>query len=157
MSAGSDSLANERPGRDAELPSALPPTRFLPVRRWVLDAAGELNGLRQGLAAEINTRAGAPADRLLGEVADDLVLVASELATNGIRHGRPPTIVELFQDGADFLLTVADHDVSSEPRIVGDRPPGEGGFGLQIARRLARDVGWYRTDTVKVIWAEIGT
>ena len=89
-------------------------------------------------------------------VSGDLVLVASELATNGIKHGRPPTIVELRQDGQDFLLTVADHDLGSEPRIAGERPPGEGGFGLQIARRLARDVGWYRTDTVKVIWAALG-
>lgn len=156
MSAASDSPANQQPGSDAGLRSALPPTRFVPVRRWVLDTVGELDGVRQELREEVNTRTGTATDRLLGRIAHDLVLVASELATNAILHGRPPTIVELLQDGADFLLTVADHDVSSEPRIVGDRPPGQGGFGLQIARRLARDVGWYRTHTVKVIWAEIG-
>ena len=153
----SDSSAYENPGRDAGLRSSLPPPRFIPARQWVLDTALELDGLRRELRTEINTRAGERAGRRLDQIAHDLVLVASELATNAILHGRPPTIVELFQDDDDFLLTVADHDVTSEPHIAGYRPPGEGGFGLQIARRLSRDVGWYRTDTVKVIWAEISS
>ncbi|ADG76426.1 putative anti-sigma regulatory factor, serine/threonine protein kinase [Cellulomonas flavigena DSM 20109] len=126
------------------------------MRRWVLDTVAELAAFRWQLREEINARSGLPAVEALGTVAHDLVLVASELATNGIRHGRPPTIVELRQDGDEFLLTVADHDLGTEPRLAGERPPGEGGFGLQIARRLARDVGWYRTDSVKVIWAALG-
>jgi serine/threonine-protein kinase RsbW len=152
-----DSVENENPGRDSGLSSSPPPTRFTPVRRWVLDTVRQLKGLREELRQEINARSEELGDRRLGRIAHDLVLVASELATNGILHGRPPTIVELFQDGPDFLLTVADHDLSKTPHIAGVRPPGDGGFGLQIARRLSRDVGWYRTDTVKVIWAEIGT
>ncbi|MBD7918821.1 ATP-binding protein [Cellulomonas sp. Sa3CUA2] len=148
--------SGESPSTDGGLPTSRPPARFTPVRRWVLDSLAELVGFRQQLREEIRTRSGESADALLGSVAHDLVLVASELTTNGIRHGRPPTTVELLQDGDHFLLTVADHDLGSVPRIAGDRPPGEGGYGLQIARRLARDVGWYRTDTVKVIWAELG-
>lgn len=148
--------SGERSSFDAGLRTERPPARFVTVRRWVLDTVAELAGFRHQLREEINTRSGLPPAEALGGVAHDLVLVASELATNGIKHGRPPTIVELLQDGREFLLTVADHDLGSEPRIAGDRPPGEGGFGLQIARRLARDVGWYRTDTVKVIWAALG-
>lgn len=155
MTEDPDSTANAKPGTDEGLRSALPPDRFVPVRRWVLDDAPRLGGLRRDLREELNSLAGVDADRILGGIAHDLVLVASELATNAIQHGRPPTLVELFRDGADFLLTVSDHDVSSEPRVAGDRAPGLGGFGLQIARRLSRDVGWYRTDTIKVIWAEI--
>ncbi|GIG40598.1 ATP-binding protein [Cellulomonas phragmiteti] len=102
------------------------------MRTWILETDAELRGLRQDLRQEINTRAGAHADRILGDVAHDLVIVASELATNAIHHGRPPTIVELFQREHRFLLTAADHDRGSEPRIAGDRPPGEGGFGLQM-------------------------
>ncbi len=96
------------------------------MHRWVVDTVAQLHDLREGVRREINARAVQHPDRRLDRVAHDLVLVASELATNGIRHGRPPTIVELLQDGARFLLTVADHDLSSEPRIVGDRPPGQG-------------------------------
>lgn len=140
---------------DGGLRASRPPANYVPARRWVVDSVSELAGLRHALRDELNTRAHAAADRDLDQVAQDLVLVASELATNAIRHGRPPTIVQLFQDGASFLLTVADHDLGTEPRIAGDRPPGEGGFGLQIARRLSREVGWYRTEAVKVIWAEI--
>ncbi len=149
--------APEHPGPDdGGLRSSLPGTEFVLVRQWVLDNTAELHGLRETLREEINARAQQRSDRLLDGVAQDLVLVASELATNGIRYGRPPTIVELLQHEDRFLLTVADHDLGSEPRIAGDRPPGEGGFGLQIARRLAVDVGWYRTDEVKVVWAEVG-
>lgn len=127
------------------------------MRRWVLDTLAEVRSLREALRTEINTRARALPDRVLDQVAYNLTLVASELATNAIRHGRTPTIVELFQHDTHFLLTVADHDPSTEPYIAGGRPPGQGGYGLQIARRLAVDVGWYRADPVKVVWAEIGS
>lgn len=141
--------------RDDGLPARRPPAQFVPVRRWVLDTASELRDLRAGLQAELDARGGHHGEQPLGSVADRLVLVASELATNGIRHGRPPTVVELCQHATRFLLTVADHDLGTEPRIAGERAPGQGGFGLQVARRLAVDVGWYRTDAVKVVWAEI--
>jgi serine/threonine-protein kinase RsbW len=141
---------------DAGLLTSQPPAQFTAVREWVLDTVAELRGFRVELQHEINARAHTDADRPLPDVASSLVLVASELATNGIRHGRPPTIVVLHEHDGRFLLTVADHDLSTEPRIAGDRPPGHGGFGLQIARRLAVNVGWYRTDEVKVVWAEIG-
>ncbi|MBB2925505.1 ATP-binding protein [Cellulomonas cellasea] len=140
---------------DGGLRTSHPPQGFVPVRRWVLDSIAELHLLRAGLQREVDARLGGHVD--LGDVARDLVLVASELATNGMRHGRAPTIVELQQDETRFLLTVADHDLTSEPRVAGARPPGQGGFGLQIARRLSVDVGWYRTRTVKVVWAEIAT
>jgi two-component sensor histidine kinase len=141
--------------RDGGLRTLRPPAGFQPVRSWVLDAPTQLHGLRAGLQQEVETRSGAHVD--VEGVARDLVLVASELATNAIRHGRPPTIVELLQHETRFLLTVADHDLTSEPRLAGSRPVGEGGFGLQIARRLSIDVGWYRTETLKVVWAEIGS
>ncbi len=141
---------------DAGLLTSRPSTQFTAVREWVLDTITDLRGLRAEVQQEINVRAHARADRPLDEVASRLVLVASELATNAIRHGRPPTIVVLHEHDGRFLLTVADNDPSTEPRIAGDRPPGHGGFGLQIARRLAVTVGWYRTDEYKVVWAEIG-
>ena len=48
---------------------------------------------------------------------------------------------------------VADHDVSHEPVYAGRRIPGAGGVGLHMARQLSLDVGWYRTETVKTVWA----
>ena len=122
----------------------------------MLDSFAELHELRTELQDALTAQADqVTAAQPLSTLAQHLVLVASELATNAIRHGRPPTIVELHQHEARFLLTVADHDLSSEPRLAGDRPPGQGGFGLQIARRLSADVAWYRTETTKVVWAEL--
>ncbi|WP_202595190.1 ATP-binding protein [Cellulomonas carbonis] len=141
---------------DAGLPTARPPERYALVRRWVLDSSAELRDFRAGLRHEINERAREDAERPLMPVAERMVLVASELATNAIEHGRPPTTVELRQDGHDFLLAVTDNDTSTEPRVAGTRAPGAGGFGLQVARRLAVDVGWYRTAAEKVVWAEFG-
>jgi len=143
--------------RDTGLRTSPPPTCFLPVRRWVLDSLTELQTLRDNLRAEIRARDRLRADDLLGGVAHDLVLVATELASNAIRHGRPPTIVELLQHEARFLLTVADHDPGTAPRVDAARPRGQGGFGLRITQRLSLDAAWYRAGAVKVVWAELGT
>lgn len=96
---------------------------------------------------------GVPSTGRLSSTPDKLVLIASELATNALRHGLPPTIVRLARSGDRFLLEVADHDVSTEPVYAGRRIPGAGGVGLHMARQLSLDVGWYRTDDVKTVWA----
>ncbi len=126
------------------------------MRRWILDTFGELHALRAGLRDEIATRDRLRADRLLGGIAENVVLVATELASNAIRYGLPPTIVELLQHDTRFLVTVADQDLSAEPRIATERPRGQGGFGLRITQLLSLDTAWYRTDRGKVVWAELG-
>ena len=83
--------------------------------------------------------------------------MASELATNALKHGIPPTTVWLLSNGTDFLLEVADHDVDGRPYIAGQRAPGQGGFGLLLAHQLSLDVGWYQTDVTKNVWARFGT
>ncbi|GAA2722367.1 ATP-binding protein [Cellulomonas aerilata] len=136
---------------DAGLPTARPPRGFVLVREWVIDTTHELSVLRGGLQGELSA-IGVPLQEM-HSVANDMVLVASELATNALKHGVPPTIVRLLRERETYLLDVADHDVSTTPRIAGGRAAGEGGFGLQIARRLALDVGWYTTETTKHVWA----
>jgi anti-sigma regulatory factor (Ser/Thr protein kinase) len=152
---------DDRPGEDldhdAGLRASPPPSRFVLVRRWVLSSVHELHDLRAGLRTEIAARNHVRADQLLAGIADDLVLVATELASNALRYGRAPTIVELLQHDARLLLTVADHDLSTEPQIATRRPRGQGGFGLRITQHLSLDAAWYRTDRVKVVWAELGS
>lgn len=136
---------------DEGLVTSRPPTEFLPVRTWTIGGLRELAELRAAILAEV----GRDADPVpeLDSVAHRLVLVASELATNALRHGVPPTVVRLMRDERTYLLDVADQDLSTVPYVAGDRPPGQGGFGLQIARRLSLDVGWYATDSTKHVWA----
>ncbi|WP_454051729.1 ATP-binding protein [Cellulomonas sp. Marseille-Q8402] len=139
-------------GRDDGLLTSRPPERFRPVREWVLYDTLGLAGVRRELLAAITGGGAAPASTLAG-VPERMILVASELATNALTHGLPPTLVGLSTDGRDFLLDVGDHDLSTEPRVAGGRPLGEGGFGLHIARRLSQEVGWYATATTKHVWA----
>ena len=66
-------------------------------------------------------------------------------------HG--PALVRLLQEPGLLIVDVADHDVAGEPLFDQDRPIGRGGLGLHLARTFADDLGWYRTDRTKHIWA----
>lgn len=135
-----------------ELQASQPPPNFHPLEEWVLDSAEQLSGLRASLHRAISGNPQADGTGL-STVPEKLVLVASELATNALRHGIPPTTVALLRDDTDFLLDVADHDLDSPPVIDQGRPAGEGGLGMQLAERLSLDVGWYTTDDTKHVWA----
>ncbi|MFS0705695.1 ATP-binding protein [Cellulomonas sp. 179-A 9B4 NHS] len=140
------------PDVDDGLRTSRPPEGFEHVRTWTLDTTAELSRLRHELAAATGGDPGR-----LDPVGERMVLIASELATNALLHGIPPTYVTLSRRDPHLLLDVADHDVSSEPRIAGERAAGMGGFGLQIARRLSQDVGWYADETTKHVWALLET
>ncbi len=139
---------------DGGLPASRPPGHLPAVSDWTLDSAAELSGLRAGIRRAINGAVGRAEEVPLDDVPEHMCLVATELATNGLEHGAPPVQVRLHADGFTFVLDVADRDLRDEPRVAGDRPPGRGGFGLAIARRLAVDVGWYRSTEAKHVWAQ---
>ncbi len=144
--------ADARPQEDAGIVSSRPPERFRPVRSWSLDSVTDLSRVRNELLAEITAPHAAPQDEL-GRVPENMVLVASELATNALQHGLPPTVLSLLVDADDYLLDVCDTDLETTPVIAGARPSGAGGFGLLIAHRLSQEVGWYTTDSTKHVWA----
>ena len=134
------------------LSTSPPPPRATELRRWRLSDAEELRGLRASLHQEL-TGTVLPDGAALDEVPELIVLIATELATNALRHGIPPTIVRLLATDDFLVLDVADHDLSPPPELGGTEPTGAGGRGLHIAQRLSLDVGWYATDTTKNIWA----
>ena len=68
-------------------------------------------------------------------------------------RSRPPAHVRLALDGHLVLVVVSDDDTAHAPFLAEGRAPGEGGFGLQIARRLAHEVGWWVDDAGKHVWA----
>ncbi|GII99771.1 hypothetical protein CLV28_1097 [Sediminihabitans luteus] len=135
-----------------ELDEQVPPAGFVPQRRWVIDSLDELARLRGTLHEELTGLPPAAGARLT-ESAEQMVLVASELATNALRHALPPTRVVLSTRGTQHLLDVADHDPTGVPEFGGDRAPGEGGFGLILVARVAEAVGWYRVGNSKHVWA----
>ncbi|MEE3919450.1 ATP-binding protein [Micromonospora sp. BRA006-A] len=129
-----------------------PPPQATELEQWVLDSPEDLRGLRASLRDALN-RHGLVQGENLDEVPHLVVLVATELASNALRHGRPPTIVTLLTTDDRFLLDVADHDVSSVPELTDISPTDSGGRGLFLAQSVSLDVGWYATEKTKNIRA----
>lgn len=135
-----------------QLAACRPPRAFVEVESWVLDSTAELSGLRAGIQRAM-CGGDHPGEPVLPDVPEKMVLVASELATNALRHAAPPTTVQLARAGSEYLLDVADPEPTSAPVIETGREAGAGGLGLQLAERLSVDVGWYAEGDVKHVWA----
>ncbi|HEY0117661.1 MAG TPA: ATP-binding protein [Cellulomonas sp.] len=128
------------------IPRAMPPDPGELADTWVVDSTAQLRLLRAGLHGMLH------APRSL---AGSVVLVASELATNALRHGTPPATVELRRGRTSWLLDVADGAVDAVPVLADRRRLGEGGFGLVVVGRLADEVGWYVEPGRKHVWATL--
>ncbi|MET3427508.1 anti-sigma regulatory factor (Ser/Thr protein kinase) [Actinoplanes tereljensis] len=131
------------------LPASLPYPRAAELCRWELGAFGDLRdlraALRQAVAGTMTTATGDAVERM--------ALVVTELATNALRHGLPPTVVRLLREGDRLIIDVADHHRYAEPAVDAGRPLGAGGLGLQLTQTFALDVGWYATGLTKHVWA----
>jgi hypothetical protein len=91
----------------------------------------------------------------LSDVSDDAVLVASELATNAVRHGECDFSVSIARGRGGVRLAVGDTD----PRVPepGDASPSaEHGRGLRIVDATARQWGHRPSASGKLVWAELG-
>jgi anti-sigma regulatory factor (Ser/Thr protein kinase) len=129
--------------------TSIPYPAAVELRRWTLDSFRELRGLRAALREAVAATSGADP----GDLFDRMAVVATELATNALRHGLPPTVVRLLAEHGRLIIDVADHDRAAAPRPAAGRPLGQGGLGLQVARSFAVEVGWYTTEDTKHVWA----
>ncbi|WP_129339321.1 ATP-binding protein [Cellulomonas endophytica] len=149
---------------DAPLRQAVPPVGRA-LAAWTLRATDELVRLRHGLLAAVRSAEAGPARSARTAAEDDgagtlpcgaaLVLLASELATNALRHGRPPVVVRLVAARGQHVVDVSDGAPGRVPLVAGPRAPGEGGFGLHLAQGIACGSGWYRTGEEKHVWAAV--
>jgi serine/threonine-protein kinase RsbW len=135
------------------LSASRPPLPNAEVAQWVLDSFGELRLLRASLHKAL-TGQPLPDGGTLDAIPEKVAVVATELATNALAHTRPPTTVRLNRTETAFILDVADYDPDVPPEFAEGRPAGAGGLGLQLARELALDIGWYVDGDVKHVWAE---
>lgn len=123
------------------------------VARWTLDQPPALEALRAGLQRAVSAYAPEHAVDLT-DLTERLMIAATELAGNALRHGRPPTVVALLRADGHLIIDVTDNDPTTRPTVDPDRPPGSGGLGLTLTQRLAQEVGWYASDTDKHVWAQ---
>jgi anti-sigma regulatory factor (Ser/Thr protein kinase) len=103
------------------------------ARRLRFEGSSEsLRDLRRLVADEAD-RFGLPADR-----SDDLVLAASEVATNSIRHGGGTGILRLWGEEASLICEIADAGRIEDPLVGRGRPTGdlESGYGLWLANHV---------------------
>jgi anti-sigma regulatory factor (Ser/Thr protein kinase) len=133
----------------SSLPTSVPYPAAVELHRWRLDKFPELRRLRAGLREAVAETATRPP----GDLSDRMTVVATELATNALRHGLPPTEVVLLRDHDRLIIDVTDHDLEAAPRLDEDRPLGAGGLGLQLAKEFAIEVGWYTSEVTKHVWA----
>lgn len=91
-----------------------------------------------------------------GARADDVLLCASELATNALVHGVPPGRgyrVRLLLSEVGRLMRVEVHD-SGDGAPVAREPAGESGRGLLIVAAFSDGWGVGERSPGKVVWCQ---
>lgn len=88
---------------------------------------------------------------------DQAQQIASELATNAMRHGTGPLIATKLEVGYSILISVWDGNSRQFPRLCQPDFEKESGRGLFIVSSISARWGWY-PDTQrggKWTWAEV--
>jgi serine phosphatase RsbU (regulator of sigma subunit)/anti-sigma regulatory factor (Ser/Thr protein kinase) len=138
-----DALVQPRVHRDddvtvllARLPSAPAPHQAGPVTQCLLHV--QLDNDPGGVAAARRLVRDAVSDsgELDSELMDAILLVTSELVTNGLRHGEPPVLLTVERIGPRLRLTVSDGG-SKIPRPRMASPESTGGRGLFLVSVLS--------------------
>ncbi|WP_248963010.1 ATP-binding protein [Sphaerisporangium perillae] len=90
------------------------------------------------------------------QLADDLVLVVSELLGNAVVYGRPPVRLSLWATTEELCVRVTDHG-PEDPRRLDLSPEAIHGRGLAIVEALSDRWGVVHsadeTGTGKTVWA----
>ncbi|WP_254858000.1 SpoIIE family protein phosphatase [Protofrankia sp. BMG5.30] len=92
--------------------------------------------------------------RRLAAVADDALLLVSEVVTNAVLHARSDLVLRVHQEGDRLRVSVDDREGTRMPRRAsGD--DGESGWGLKIVDMLARGWGVETTGDGKRVWFDL--
>lgn len=121
-------------------------------RRCVLPFAADapqLAGLRRAVRAELAAWG-------MSALADEAELIATELASNVIKHVGQGSAATLVLDAGADQLRVELHDKSDkEPQRLHPTCDEENGRGLQLLAALSPSWGTIRTAAGKAVWCEL--
>jgi anti-sigma regulatory factor (Ser/Thr protein kinase) len=93
--------------------------------------------------------------RLGPQVIEHLLLVASELVTNAVRHCGGGVVVRVMLEHDDILLEVSDGDTGEPRRTDHESPLATGGRGLVVVGALAHSWGVGQAGSGKVVWVRM--
>ena len=94
------------------------------------------------------------AGRGLGKVADDMLLVVSELVTNAVLHASPAVTLEVELGEHEVVLAVED-GTPARPRVMRSNSAAEGGRGMLLVARLSSEHGVRPRPPGKTVWAAL--
>jgi anti-sigma regulatory factor (Ser/Thr protein kinase) len=91
----------------------------------------------------------------LGKLTDDAQLLASELVTNAVRHGRGPIDMRAYVRDGFLRLEVWDRDADEAPQARDADPDAESGRGMELVEKLSSRWGWRSDNGRKVVWFDL--
>ncbi|MEV7417401.1 ATP-binding protein [Streptomyces sp. NPDC089919] len=96
-----------------------------------------------------------PLDEERLAVAEDVLLLVSEVVTNACMHAGGPTELVLHHTAERLRIEVSDGSPEPPRPRPGRGPAQPGGHGLVVLGRLARAWGWRPTEAGKTVWLEV--
>jgi hypothetical protein len=132
--------------------SARPPHAMRELWCQELHSLAELARLRAHLRASL-TGSETVAHPEREHWSERLVLIADELTSNALRHGRAPVATALSRVRDLWMIAVSDSSTEVPPLPAQGRDPGLGGFGLYLVADLSAHHGWFLERGAKTVWA----
>ena len=84
-----------------------------------------------------------------------VLLLASELVTNAVRHAATPFEIRVAVDDDTVRVAVIDGDVDHGPRMCHPGPDDTNGRGLQLVDQLSAVWGSDRVGRGKAVWFQL--
>ena len=96
--------------------------------------------------------AGALRDQGFAGDTDVVLLLASELVTNAVRHAATPFEIRVDVDAGKVRVAVIDGDVDHPPEMRSPAPDDTNGRGLLLVDQLSAVWGSSRSESGKSVW-----
>ncbi|MCW2581624.1 MAG: Two component sensory transduction histidine kinase with sensory domain [Klenkia sp.] len=119
----------------------------------VLESLRGLSAVRRRVRAFLTAGCDLVSEEACEDAVEKAVLVIDELTSNALRHGQPPTSLQVCDDPQRWIVVVRDAASHVHPAPAVDRPAGAGGYGLYVIADLTAAHGVHYESDHKLVWA----